>query len=217
VSVSDLPRRRPLRADAQRNLGHILDAALEVFAREGSDATVAEIAARAGVGTATIFRRFPTKDDLLLAVLEHRLNSIHELARSALEHVDPRYGFTWLIREATGRYLSDRSLCEANETGRLDEPRLLRLVEEIQACVASVLLRAQQAGVVRCDVVHDDVKALVEGVARAGLPREAATPGAWHRYLDVVLDGLTAPGAAPLSQEPWADRPTTIPVGRATL
>jgi AcrR family transcriptional regulator len=215
VSVSDLPQRRPLRADARRNLAQILDAALEVFAREGSDATVAEIASRAGVGTATIFRRFPTKDDLLLAVIEHRLNAIHELAHSALEHADPRFGFTWLIREATGRYLADRSLCEANDDGRLDEPRLLVLVEDVQACVADLLRRAQAAGAVRCDVDHDDIKALVEGVARAGLPHEAATPGVWRRYLDVVLDGLTAPGAVPLSREPWPERRTTTPAERA--
>jgi len=63
---------RVLRADAERNLRRVLDAALEVFAEHGIDAPVTLIAERAGVGVATIFRRFPTKDDLLAALLAHR-------------------------------------------------------------------------------------------------------------------------------------------------
>ena len=62
-----------LRADAQRNLERILEAARAVFARDGLDASVADVAERAGVGTATIFRRFPTKDDLVAAMLEYEL------------------------------------------------------------------------------------------------------------------------------------------------
>ena len=65
-----------LRADAQRNLERILEAARAVFAEDGLDASVADVAERAGVGTATIFRRFPTKDDLVAAMLEHELEAI---------------------------------------------------------------------------------------------------------------------------------------------
>ena len=65
-----------LRADAQRNLERVLDAATEAFAASGPDVSVHEIAARAGVGHATVFRRFPTKDDLMLAVIERRVEEI---------------------------------------------------------------------------------------------------------------------------------------------
>jgi len=72
-----------LRADAQRNLERILEAARDVFAEEGLEASVADVAQRAGVGTATIFRRFPTKDDLVAAMLERRLESVVARARAA--------------------------------------------------------------------------------------------------------------------------------------
>ena len=78
-----------LRADAQRNLERILEAACEVFARDGLDASVADVAERAGVGTATIFRRFPTKDDLVAAVLERELEAFAGHARDAAESDDP--------------------------------------------------------------------------------------------------------------------------------
>jgi AcrR family transcriptional regulator len=75
---------RALRADAQRNLRRVLDAAREVFAEQGSEASVTAIAERAGVGVATIFRRFPTKDDLLGAILEQRLDELVDAADAAL-------------------------------------------------------------------------------------------------------------------------------------
>ena len=74
-----------LRADAQRNLERILEAARAVFARDGLDASVADVAERAGVGTATIFRRFPTKDDLVAAMIEYELETFGARAREALE------------------------------------------------------------------------------------------------------------------------------------
>jgi AcrR family transcriptional regulator len=89
---------RPLRADAQRNLARILDAAREVFAEEGIEATVAEVAERAGVGTATIFRRFPTKDDLLAAVVEHSLEDIAQKGREALAGKNAMKGLDRLMR-----------------------------------------------------------------------------------------------------------------------
>ena len=81
---------RALRADAERNLRRVLDAALEVFAEHGLDAPVTLIAERAGVGVATIFRRFPTKDDLLAALLAHRGEQLVAAADAALERTDPR-------------------------------------------------------------------------------------------------------------------------------
>ena len=71
---------RPLRADAERNRKRLLDAAAAVFAEHGLEASTAEIARRAGVGHGTVFRRFPTKDDLVAAIVVDRLGEITETA-----------------------------------------------------------------------------------------------------------------------------------------
>src|SRR3954470_9233269 len=75
----------PLRADAQRNLSRVLDAAAAAFTDRGPDVSVDEIARRAGVGHATVFRRFPTKEALLAAVVEEHVDALLALARAALD------------------------------------------------------------------------------------------------------------------------------------
>ena len=82
-----------LRADARRNLERVLDAATEVFAEEGPEARVDEIATRAGVGPGTVFRRFPTKDDLMFAVIERRVEEMRSIAQEALAADDPGEAF----------------------------------------------------------------------------------------------------------------------------
>ena len=104
---------RVLRADAERNLRRVLDAALEVFAEHGIDAPVTLIAERAGVGVATIFRRFPTKDDLLAALLAHRGEQLVAAADAALERDDPEAAFRELAELITATQIADRGFCDA--------------------------------------------------------------------------------------------------------
>ena len=95
-----------LRSDAQRNLGRVLDAAAEVFAEQGPSASVNEIARRAGVGHATVFRRFPTKDALIRAVVDVRIAELNALADEALAADDPGAAFTtfvWAAAEIASR------------------------------------------------------------------------------------------------------------------
>ena len=84
--------RRELRADAQRNRERIVAAAIEVFAERGLDASTAEIAHRAGVGEATLFRRFPTKDALIMAIVETQLDEAIAIADDCLTDPDPGAG-----------------------------------------------------------------------------------------------------------------------------
>ena len=91
-----------LRADAQRNLGRVLDAATEVFAASGPDASIDEIARLAGVGHGTVFRRFPTKDDLMFAVIERHVEEMCRVAEEALAADDPGkafFDFVWRLAE----------------------------------------------------------------------------------------------------------------------
>jgi AcrR family transcriptional regulator len=170
-----------LRADARRNLERVLDAAEEVFAASGPDASIDEIARLAEVGHGTVFRRFPTKDDLMYAVIERHVAQMRSLAEEALVSDDPGEAFFGFARR----------LAELN----MRRPGLHRCVvhcgekpgaAELDRLVAKIVSRAQRAGAVRADVKPGDVKLLVRSALTS------APPGQWPRYLDVVLDGLRA-------------------------
>ena len=106
-----------LRADAERNRGLVLEAARAVFAEHGLEAGVAEVAERAGVGVATIFRRFPTKDDLLAALLEARVREITELARKAAT-------FREFMVDAAAVHMADRGFCDCVDSEVFARPEL---------------------------------------------------------------------------------------------
>lgn len=189
------PAGRALRADARRNLESILAAAGEVFAEEGFEASVADVAARAGVGTATIFRRFPTKDDLVAAVVEARIGDLVARAREAAVSDEPGAAFRSFMEAAVAQLIGDRGFCEASGSQLYAESRLHELHVELQEHVRTLLQRGQEAGQLRRDLVPEDIAVLVRAVADAASLVDRARPGAWHRYLDIVLDGLR-PAAA---------------------
>jgi AcrR family transcriptional regulator len=170
-----------LRADARRNLERVLDAATAVFAASGPNASVDEIAKRAGVGHATVFRRFATKDELMYAVIERQVEEMKAIAEEALASADPGAAFFDFVRR----------LAELN----MSTPGLHRCVvhcgekpgaAELEKLAARVVARAQRAGAVRKDVKPADVQLLVRSALTT------APDGEWRRYLEVVLDGLRA-------------------------
>ena len=168
-----------LRADARRNLERVLDAAAEVFAEDGPDASVDDIARRAGVGHGTVFRRFPTKDDLVYAVVERHVAQMRTLAEEALKSDDPGEAFFTFVHAVAESVMSSPGL-HACVVHCGEKPGAAELDELGRKIVA----RAQRAGAVRRDVKPADVQVLV----RAALT--SAPAGEWRRYLDVVLDGL---------------------------
>jgi AcrR family transcriptional regulator len=167
----------PLRADAERNRALVLEAARSVFAEHGLEAGVAEIAERAGVGVATIFRRFPHKNDLLVAILEARVHEIAEIARGA----DTLREFMFAAAEL---HMNDRGLCDSVGSELFDRPELERGRAQVRVHVARLLERAREDGEVREDVTVDDLPIILLGVARA------APADGWQRYLDFALAGL---------------------------
>jgi AcrR family transcriptional regulator len=191
-----------LRADAQRNLERILEAACEVFARDGLDASVADVADRAGVGTATIFRRFSTKDDLVAAVLEHELEMFAGRARQASESDDPGVAVAEFMTSMIQSFIEDRCFCEASGSELFHRPRMQELVGELTGSLDELLRRAQAAGAIRDDVVAADLGFLVNAVGQAGLRLEHSAPGAWRRYAELVVASLRPEGAQPLTHAP---------------
>jgi AcrR family transcriptional regulator len=162
-----------LRADAQRNYDRVLVAAAECFAESGVDANVDEIARRAGVGHGTVFRRFPTKDALVAAVMD---SHIRELIAVAEEARGEPGGFARFVRHAAAAYAQNRSLVEG-----ITRCRHTPQVETLTAAVQKLVRKAQSSGEVRRDVTVEDVLALIPTASR---------------YPDVILDGLRPPSVA---------------------
>ena len=170
-----------LRSDAQRNRERVLDAATEVFAASGPDASVDEIAKRAGVGHATVFRRFPTKDDLMYAVIERQVEEMCGVAKEALAADDPGAAFFDFVRRIAALNMSTPGFhrCVVHCGEKPGAAELERLGDKIVS-------RAQRAGAVRRDITPEDVRVLVRSTLTG------APDGQWQRHLEVVLDGLRA-------------------------
>jgi AcrR family transcriptional regulator len=179
-----------LRADAQRNLGLVLDAAAEAFAEHGPDVTIDEIARRAGVGHGTVCRRFPTKDALMAAVVGKRIGELTGAARELLERPDPGAAFDAFVWHAAESCRRDRVLFES--TGRCDTfAAVTAAKDELRAVVESLILRAREDGALRDDLTADDVGSLIGSVMQASTRPDR--PDAWRRHIQIILDGLRSP------------------------
>jgi AcrR family transcriptional regulator len=178
-----------LRADAERNRARVLDAALTAFATEGLSVSVAEIARRAGVGTGTVSRHFPTKESLYEAIVLQRVSEIVEQARHLAATRDPGTAFFDFFAYMVEQALANRGLAEALAGDGFDiEAAATRTEHDLDGIEQELLIRAQQAGAVRPDVTTADVKALIIGcLARERL---SADPNARQRMLAIACAGL---------------------------
>lgn len=184
---------RQLRADAQRNRKRIIEAASDAFREHGLEVSVAEIARRAGVGTGTLFRNYPTKEDLIHAVIETRMQEWTVAAQAALEHDDPVVAFAEFIHGAAEAQYRDRGLFEAFKSGMLDAPELFECKCQAVSLSNEVLRRAQDAGAVRKDITTDDLGNLTAAAAAAADRSGASDPSVFSRYLQILMDGLKPP------------------------
>jgi AcrR family transcriptional regulator len=194
---------RPLRRDAERNRQLILDAAREVFAVRGLDAGFDEIARAAGVGAATVYRRFPDRSDLVDALFEQELEQMVARAQDAATDPDAWAGLCGFLRwmaelQARNRGLAQVLAAAGHGTERIDDDRA-----QIAAIVDALVVRAQHDGVLRADVVALDLLLAMVLVAQAG---DVDDPASRERLGTLVLDGFLT----------RRDRPTTLPPSAAT-
>jgi AcrR family transcriptional regulator len=177
-----ISRPRTLRADAQRNYDALVAAGHEVFVSHGVDAPFDEVAKRAGVGRATLYRNFPTREHLFVVLLGDQLDLLREEAEGALAAGASAVALaSWLrLYYQTGRRYRGMSAHLATAS-----PMALACAP-MRAAFAALLAAAQQEGTVRDDVAPEEVLALI-----SGLPSLSATESG-SPYLDVVLDGLRA-------------------------
>lgn len=192
---------RALRADARRNRERVLAAASAAFAEEGFDVSVAEIARRAGVGTGTLFRHFPTKLELEVAVVLERTQGMRVALADALEEPDPWGGFVQLMEAAVEMTACDRCLGDAVSEEMLADPRLDQQRTQMLAGIETLLERGRSAGAIRPDIMAEDIFVLTSAIGST-MERYRTRPDLWRRYLGVVLDGLRAEGAEPLFPGP---------------
>jgi AcrR family transcriptional regulator len=178
-----------LRADAERNRVALLAAAREVFSEHGLDASLDEIARRAGVGNATLYRRFPTRQDLIAAVFADRKATQVEMAERALRQADPWAGFIQYVTALCELQATNRGLAELLITVNFDgDERLTQLRATSQRRAREVIGRAQDAGRLRADFVLDDLLRLL--MANAGILQRSPDPDGWRRHLSLLLEGL---------------------------
>jgi AcrR family transcriptional regulator len=178
---------RPQRADARRNRERVLEAARVCMARAGIDAQIEEIARTAGVGVGTVYRHFPTKDDLVEALAQARFERLAELARTALANDDSWGAFDSFMRDAARIQSEDRALSEVLTSRPETMSRAAERVDML-ALVGELMQRGKRAGAIRKDADPLDVPMLM--CALAGTYRNPyANP---ERYVGIVLDGLRA-------------------------
>lgn len=181
---------RPLRADAARNRARVLEVAYDTFAADGLSVPIDEIARRAGVGAGTVYRHFPTKEDLFRAVVENRIHGIVASGRALLDDAEPGEALFVFLRSIVLQWgATDRGLSDALAGVGIDVNAAIPDAETDFLDMLGALLRAaQDAGTVRRDVDVADVKALLVGLQAMQGYNDAAA----NRLVDVVLDGLRA-------------------------
>ncbi len=186
-----------LRADARRNRERIVAAAKTLFATEGVECQMAEVARHAGVGNATVFRHFPTKRDLIVAIVEARMAEMLTLADAAVARADedPEGALRLLVEGLASAFVADHGLKQMAEAHFQGDASLTAARDALIDRLGVVVRRCQAAGIVRADVEAIDVVVLVHAVATASMDLEEARPGIHRRYLSLALAGLSARAA----------------------
>ncbi len=183
----------PKRSDARRNYEALLAAAAEVFGREGPSASLDEIARRARVGNATLYRHFPTRRDLLVAVCVDEVETLCVLGDQLRSHAQPGDALAAWLGAYIEHVRSRQGLGAAMMTGRSDDSAVVTACQTaIEATAVALLERAQQAGAIRSDLDLSDLLKLVNGVAIATEPDSTDQA---DRLLRLILEGITiSPG-----------------------
>ncbi len=206
------PGERTLRADAERNRRRLLDAAEALFSERGLDVGVAEIAERAGVGRGTLFRNFPSKEDLIAAIVIERMNDATEYGRTLLDAPVAGEALFGFLEEIVGRQQLDRCLFDAVADTFLANEEIRAAHAEIVGVLDELLTRAREAGVVRSDVGAMDVLMLLKGVCEVASAFASSEPGIVTRQLDLVRAAISANAA----KQPLRGRsPTLADIERA--
>src|SRR5215211_4757483 len=188
---------RALRADARRNREAVTGAAKKLFADQGLDAQMPDVAKAAKVGVGTVYRHFPTKDDLVAALVAERFERLAQKAREDLEMADAWEGVCDFIRFAAQIQADDRGLCEVMGS-RPEVMDAAATAAGLPELCEQLVKRAQRSGELRRDLAWEDIPMIACGLGRITQATAGPAAGRWPRFVEIILDGLRAPGSAKL-------------------
>jgi len=191
-----------LRADAERNRQRIVAAARRMFAEHGLEVPMEEIARQAGVGVGTLYRRYPTRGDLIAAAFEAKMSAYAEAAREALADPDPWRAFCTYVERICAMQAGDRGftmvLTMTFPTARRFEVERRRAFADFSALVE----RAKAAGRLRADFVAEDLPMFLMANAGVLAATADAAPETWRRLVGYLLQACAASAAQPLPDPP---------------
>jgi AcrR family transcriptional regulator len=197
--------RKPRRRDAIERHDRLISAAQREFAARGVNASLEGIARDADVAIGTLYRHFPTRQDLLLAAFQPRLHEFSEGAMKVLEVADPWEAFVSYLENLCRVQAGDRGFNDflsRRFPGNADTERIHdQMCEQIE----SVLARAQESGQVRPDLAVADIVNLIWSNGRMMDATSATAPNEWRRHLYLMLDAYRAGRAHPLPEPPMTD------------
>ncbi|WP_326771330.1 TetR/AcrR family transcriptional regulator [Streptomyces sp. NBC_01445] len=192
----------PKRSDAERNRGRIIAAARTVFGCHGLNASMASVARQAGVGIATLFRHFPGKEELVVAVFADRMEVYARATADALAAPDPWDGFTGYIQEVCAMQAADRGFADILTMSFSDAQELEALRAQAYQGFLELIGRAKDSGQLREDFTSRDLVLLL--MANAGVLSATgdAAPDAWRRVVAWMIQSFQAPSRGPLPDPP---------------
>jgi AcrR family transcriptional regulator len=185
---------RRLRVDAERNRAALLGAARDVFAEQGLEAPLEEIALRAGVGIATLYRRFPTRGQLVAAALVGKVTQYADAAEQALAIPDPWAGFANYVERICELQAGDRGLSELLSMALPADEHIEELRRLANVRVAELVERAKAAGELRPDFVVEDLLVLLIAHAAVVHVTHQDAPQAGRRFVALMLDAFGRAG-----------------------
>ncbi|MFE9400433.1 TetR/AcrR family transcriptional regulator [Streptomyces sp. NPDC006530] len=201
-SQNEKKKSPPLRSDARRNRDLLVAAARELFAEQGLNVPLDEIAKRAGVGNATLYRRFPARGDLVEAVFHEDLTAVMASGEEARLARDAWGALTAYLEGVCALLARDRGVGDLMTTGIEGAPTLDAIHAHNHATVSELMRRAAQAGELRTDVVAEDLLFALSALGTSLPAVEAIRPGSWRRPLALLLDGFRAEAQRPLPELP---------------
>ena len=190
------PIEATIRADASRNRAALLVAAEAEFAEHGPSASIADIARRAGVAKGTVFRHFPTKEDLIASIVCEHVATLAGAARRLASAPDSAGALLdFLTIAADHRQRHDLTFMQTASSG---DPRVAAAFADLHAGLETLVSRARDSGAIRADITEADVFLLMCAPIHVVDNLTAPEPLLWQRYLALIFDGLRAEGAHPL-------------------
>jgi AcrR family transcriptional regulator len=184
---------RVLRADARRNHEAVIAAAKMLFADEGLDAQMPDVAKAAKVGVGTVYRHFPTKEDLIAALAAERFERLAEKAREGVEAPSAWEGLCDFIRFSAQIQADDRGLCEVMGS-RPEVMSASAYAVGLPKLCDKLVKRAQRSGDLRKDLEWEDIPMIACGLGRITPAETGPATGRWPRLVEIIIDGLRSPG-----------------------